>query len=176
MKNMKLVVRNDTIPDQDILKLRYASKDETQDWPMIGLSVGSFIQLISMDQQTCLVEVHHSENKRGIFYFIEGDLYNAKCGDLEGEEAAIEMISWEEAKININNNANMNGVVRKIEKALLSLLMESSRRRDEAEWENRLKTVEDIVQENEEVFNAVSDQGDEKIPPPTILKRSLVNA
>jgi hypothetical protein len=118
-----------------------------------------------MDQQTCLVEVHHKENRRGVFYFIEGDLYNAQCGDLEGEEAAMEMISWEEAKININTNANMSGVARKIEKGLLSLLMESSRRRDEAEWEKRLKTSEELVQDNEEVFNAVNAQRGETTTP-----------
>lgn len=133
--------------------------------PMIGLSVGSFIQLISMDQQTCLVEVHHKENKRGVFYFIEGDLYDAQCGDLEGEEAVMEMISWEEARININTNANMIGVARKIEKGLLSLLMESSRRRDEAEWEKRLNASEELVQDNEEVFDAVNAQGDETTTP-----------
>ena len=170
---MKLVVRNGTIPDQDILKSRYASKDESQGWPMIGLSVGSFIQLISMDQQTCLVEVHHTENKKGFFYFIEGDLYDAECGDLEGEEAAMEMISWEKARININSNATMNGVVRKIEKGLLSLLMESSRRRDEAEWENHLKTLEEIVQDNEGVFRAVTVQSDEKTTPPNNFEKKL---
>lgn len=173
MKNMKLVVKNGTIPDHDIFKSRYASQDELQGSPMIGLSVGSFIQLISMDQQTCLVEVDHTENKRGVFYFIEGELYNAKCGDLEGEEAAMEMISWEKARININNSANMNGVVRKIEKGLLSLLMESSRRRDEAEWENRLKTLEAIVQNNEEVFKAATVQSDEKTTPPSNFENKL---
>jgi hypothetical protein len=136
--------------------------DESQAWPMIGLSVGNFIQLISMDQQTCLVEVYLSENTRGAFYFIEGYLYDAKCGDLEGEEAAMEMITWEKARININNNANMNDVARKIHKGLLSLLMESSRRKDEAEWENSLKTSKVVVQDNEEVFKAVNVESDEK--------------
>jgi len=164
-ENMKLDVKNGNIQDQRISKSRYASEDDVQGFPMIGLSVGSFIQLISMDQQTCLVEVHHKENRRGVFYFIEGDLYNAQCGDLEGEEAAMEMISWEEARININTNANMNGVARKIEKGLLSLLMESSRRRDEAEWEKRLKASEEIVQDNEEVFKAVNAHSDETPAP-----------
>jgi hypothetical protein len=164
-ENMKLDVKNGNIQDQSILKSRYASKDDVQGLPMIGLSVGSFIQLISMDQQTCLVEVYHKENRRGVFYFIEGDLYNAQCGDLEGEEAAMEMISWEEARININTNANMNGIARKIEKGLLSLLMESSRRRDEADWEKRLKTLEEVVQDNEEVFNALNAQSDETTSP-----------
>ncbi len=147
--------------------------NESQAWPMIGLSVGNFIQLISMDQQTCLVKVYLNENTRGAFYFIEGDLYDAKCGDLEGEEAAMEMITWEKARININNNANMNDVARKIHKGLLSLLMESSRRRDEAEWENRLKTSKKIVQDNEEVFKAVNVQNDEKTTLPDDFDKKI---
>jgi hypothetical protein len=134
MKNIKLVVRNDSI-SENIEEL----KEESQIWPMVGLSVGSFIQLISMDQQTCILEVYHSINKKGTFYFIEGSLYNAICGELEGEEAAMEMISWEKVRININNNLNTNDVARKIHKGLMSLLMESSRRKDESEWDRNLK-------------------------------------
>jgi hypothetical protein len=134
MKNIKLVVRNDSI-SENIEEL----KEESQIWPMVGLSVGSFIQLISMDQQTCILEVYHSINKKGTFYFIEGSLYNAICGELEGEEAAMEMISWEKVRININNNLNTNDVARKIHKGLMSLLMESSRRKDESEWDRNIK-------------------------------------
>ena len=72
MKNIKLVVRNDSISENT-----EELKEESQVWPMVGLSVGSFIQLISMDQQTCILEVYHSINKKGAFYFIEGSLYNA---------------------------------------------------------------------------------------------------
>lgn len=140
---------------------------------MIGLSVANFIQLISMDQQTCLVEVYHSANKRGAFYFIEGDLYNAQCGDLEGEEAAMEMMTWEKVRININTNVNMNDVARKIEKGLLSLLMESSRRRDEAEWENSIKTSEEILKYNEEVFKSVTVQSDKETTLPNYFEKKL---
>ena len=173
MKNLKLVVRNDTASEQDTSGQECEPKDEAQVWPMIGLSVGNFIQLISMDQQTCLVEVYHSANKRGIFYFIEGDLYNAECGDLDGEEAAMEMITWEKVRITINNNANMNDIARKIEKGLLSLLMEASRRRDESEWESSLRTSEDIVKDNEEVFKAVTVQSDNKTTLPNYFEEKL---
>jgi len=149
MKNIKLVVRNDSISENS-----EELKVETQVWPMVGLSVGSFIQLISMDQQTCILEVYQSVNKKGAFYFIEGSLYNAICGDLEGEEAAMEMISWEKVRININNNLNTNDVARKIQKGLMSLLMESSRRKDESDWNRNLKEPEEISKNDKNDHNA----------------------
>ena len=143
MKNIKLVVRNDSISESS-----EELKEEKQVWPMVGLSVGSFIQLISMDQQTCILEVYQSINKKGAFYFIEGSLYNAVCGDLEGEEAAMEMISWEKVRININNNLNTNDVAKKIQKGLMSLLMESSRRQDESDW-NRDRKESAVISKND---------------------------
>ncbi|HYA15531.1 MAG TPA: DUF4388 domain-containing protein [Syntrophales bacterium] len=144
MKNIKLVVKNDSI-SEDSEEL----KEGSQVWPMVGLSVGSFIQLISMDQQTCILEVYHSVDKKGAFYFVEGSLYNAICGDLEGEEAAMEMISWEKVRININSNLNTNDVARKIQKGLMSLLMESSRRKDESDWDHDLKGSDEIAGKDE---------------------------
>jgi hypothetical protein len=157
MKNIKLVVRNDSISENT-----EELKEESQVWPMVGLSVGSFIQLISMDQQTCILEVYHSINKKGAFYFIEGSLYNAICGDLEGEEAAMEMISWEKVRININNNLNTNDVARKIEKGLMSLLMESSRRKDESEWDHNIKGTEEIVENDKDDPNAMAIPDDKE--------------
>ncbi|HVO67592.1 MAG TPA: DUF4388 domain-containing protein [Syntrophales bacterium] len=157
MKNIKLVVKNDSISgDSGELK------EESQVWPMAGLSVGSFIQLISMDQQTCILEVYHSINKKGAFYFIEGSLYNAICGDLEGEEAAMEMISWEKVRININSNLNINDVAKKIQKGLMSLLMESSRRKDESDWDHNLKGSAEITEKEKNDPNTVALPYDKK--------------
>jgi hypothetical protein len=139
-------------------------KGESHISPIVGLSVGSFIQLISMDQQTCVVEVSHNANGTGTFYFVEGILYNAVCGNLEGEEAAMEMIAWERARININNTINANEIAKKIEKGLLSLLMESSRRKDESAWDDRLKTSGQSGEHDEEDFSVTTqlDNNDEK--------------
>ena len=148
MKNIKLVVRSDGMSEGESKNLKVESNFR----PMVGLSVSSFVQLISMDQQTCILEVYHSANKWGTFYFVEGSLYNAVCGNLEGEEAAMEMIAWDKVRININHNVTANDIVKKIEKGLLSLLMESSRRKDESAWDDRLKTSGQSVEHDEEDF------------------------
>lgn len=160
MNNIKLVVTNDGISEGENNNLNTESPAS----PMVGLSVGSFIQLISMDQQTCLVEVYLNANKRGTFYFVEGVLYNAVCGNLEGEEAAMEMITWDKVRININNSVTASEIVKKIEKGLLALLMESSRRRDETAWDDRLKTLgEDIVYDDEDSYVTTMHNNDDQV-------------
>ena len=116
---------------QDRQKEDAATRDELQRWPLFGLSVGSFLQVIAMEQQTCIMEVYHDANHWGQFCFVEGALYDASCGSLQGEEAAMEMISWENVRLNIKQILNTSKVERKIQKNLMLLLMESTRRRDE---------------------------------------------
>lgn len=144
-KDFKLIIDND---DLDSLPVADAGiKDELQRWPLFGLSVGSFLQVIAMERQTCIMEVYLSANHWGHFCFVEGELHDAVCGELTGESAAMEMISWENVRLNIKQILNTSGVVRKIDKNLMLLLMESSRRRDEVqEASDRLDrdNVEDL--------------------------------
>jgi len=129
--DFKLIIDNedlDSMPAADA-----GIKDELQRWPLFGLSVGSFLQVIAMERQTCIMEVYLSANYWGHFCFVEGELYDAVYGDLNGETAAMEMISWENVRLNIKQILNTSGVVRKIDKNLMLLLMESSRRRDEGQ-------------------------------------------
>lgn len=125
MKNLKLIIDNkhNLIPEGD-------SSGQEQFWPLVGLSLGSFLQAISMDQQTCILDVCRG-TERGSFFFIQGSLYDAACGELSGEEAALELVSWEGVRFNVKKIADKSRISRKINKSLISLLMESSRRNDE---------------------------------------------
>jgi len=140
-KDFKLIIDNEDMnslpaPDGGI-------KDELQRWPLFGLSVGSFLQVIAMERQTCIMEVYLSTNHWGHFCFVEGELHDAVYGDLSGEEAAMEMISWENVRLNIKQILNTSGIVRKIDKNLMLLLMESSRRLDEVQEDNEQPSGED---------------------------------
>ena len=134
-KDFKLIVDNEGLESMSPAD-KADAKEELQRWPLFGLSVGSFLQVINMEQQTCLLEVYRSANQQGHFSIVEGALYNAICGDREGEDAAMEMISWENVRLNIKQILNTSGIERNIEKNLMLLLMEGSRRRDEAEENN----------------------------------------
>lgn len=96
-----------------------------------GISLDSFLQLIEMEQKTCLLEVLCSSKKKGFFYFNKGKLYDAFCGDLKGEMAAIEMISWNRVNISFKNLPDEK-ISRQIEKGLMSLIMEGTRQKDES--------------------------------------------
>ncbi len=129
-KDFKLIIDNE---DLDSMPAEPGIKDELQRWPLFGLSVGSFLQVIAMERQTCIMEVYLNANHWGHFCFVEGELYDAVYGKLNGEAAAMEMISWENVRLNIKQILNTSSVVRKIDKNLMLLLMESSRRRDEVQ-------------------------------------------
>lgn len=58
-----------------------------------GLAVCSFLPLIEMEKKTCLLEVNSKAKGKGLLFFNNGVLYDALHGDLNGEAAALEMIS-----------------------------------------------------------------------------------
>lgn len=128
MKNLKLIVDNEHNPVPEGRNANTANND--QFLPLVGLSLGSFLQAMSMDQQTCILEICR-DGDRGSFYFIQGNLHDAACGDLDGQEAALELISWEGVSFNIKKIPDKSQVPRKINKSLISLLMDSTRQMDE---------------------------------------------
>ena len=52
-----------------------------------GISTISFLKMIEMEQISCIFEIISPDNPSGELYFKNGILYNAKCGDIEGEAA-----------------------------------------------------------------------------------------
>ncbi|MCP4692548.1 MAG: response regulator, partial [Desulfobacterales bacterium] len=68
-----------------------------------GISIASFLQMIEMEEKTCLIEVEDPAKKRGIFYCKKGALYDALCGESKGVDAALEIISMENLKIRFKN-------------------------------------------------------------------------
>jgi len=125
-------------------------------WPLVGLSIGSFIQVVAMDQQTCMLEVYRGRDKHGHFCFIQGSLYDAVCGDLAGEDAAMEIMSWQNVRLNIKHIIDTTNIVRTIDKGLMSLLMESSRRQDEAAVQHAAEdSSEEAIDEDHDVQDGV---------------------
>jgi CheY-like chemotaxis protein len=60
-----------------------------------GISLLSILDLIQMEKTTCVFEVDTPDGPGGLMYFEDGILFDAKCGDLAGESAALELISGE---------------------------------------------------------------------------------
>ncbi len=149
-KDIKLIIDNEDA--ENAPSAEAGIKDELQRWPLFGLSVGSFLQVIAMERQTCIMEVYLNSGHFGHFCFVEGQLFDAVCNDLDGETAAMEMIAWENVRLNIKQILNTSSVIRKIDKNLMLLLMESTRRRDEI-----MNAGEDMDMEDAEDIEALDD-------------------
>lgn len=109
-----------------------------------SISIGSFLQLIQMEQKTCILEIYREGgNEKGFFYFIKGELYNAVYGDIQGEKAAREIISWDDAEIRFRDLPFKGYKIKKsISAELMSLIMDAARVKDESpESKEDLKNI-----------------------------------
>jgi CheY-like chemotaxis protein/putative methionine-R-sulfoxide reductase with GAF domain len=99
-----------------------------------GFSVSSFLQILQMEEKTCTLEVHGPEKKRGYLYVVQGELYDAQCADMQGEEAAYAIVAWEKAHFFLRDLPR-NRREKKIQQSMMSVVMEGLRRKDEADME-----------------------------------------
>lgn len=159
-RELRLIVDNDGSSETQPPVEKQGSKEDLQRWPICGLPVASFLQVIAMDQQTCILEVYRDADRQGRFCFVQGALYDAACNGLDAEDAALEMVSWENVRLNIRRIVDAGGLARKIEKSLMSILMESSRRRDEAAVGQGAKEAE--AAEEEEAGADVPGMGEDR--------------
>jgi len=93
-----------------------------------GISLPSFLQMIEMEEKTCYLKVRQNRNT-GYLYFKKGGLIAAETDTKENEEAACEIIGWEDANIEIF--ASDKNLEKKIDAPLINILMETLKRKDE---------------------------------------------
>ena len=108
---------------------------ELEDHPsgsISGISTSGFLQLIEVEQKTCLLEVQRPGQPKGLLYIVKGDLYDATCGDLSGEDAAYKVIGWKKAQLSLKALPS-NKIQKLIKKKTMAVVMESLRRVDETE-------------------------------------------
>jgi len=87
----------------------------------LGVPVASFLDMINMEQISCIFEIQSPGKPTGVFYFKNGVLYDAQCGDMNGEAAAIELIAREMATYHFKNFPE-KGVARRIKTDLEELI------------------------------------------------------
>lgn len=96
-----------------------------------GISVVSFLQMVEMEDKTCICEVQSPGNPKGFFYFKGGVLHHAIFGNLKGEPAAIKLINLENPTINFRKPPE-RPIARGIQRELTGLILEAVRQKDEA--------------------------------------------
>lgn len=95
-----------------------------------NLTLASFLQLLEMERKTCSLAVS-SNGYRGLLYLREGHLVGAETAGLKGQAAALEIVTWENADIEISEH--VPPVEPEIDATLRFLLMEGMRLKDERE-------------------------------------------
>lgn len=109
--------------DSVLRELRSASTSQIH-----GINISSFLQLIDIEGKICTLTVR-SHGNVGYLYFRDGELIAAEANEQKGEQAALNIISWNNSIIEIADTCQRNK--REIEKPLMQILMESARLKDE---------------------------------------------
>ena len=125
-----------------------------------GISLPSFLQLIEMEQNTCLMEVKAPDSIQGLLYFNKGVLYDAVLGKQTAEEAVYQMLCLDDVKISFRALPSKK-LKRRIEISLMQLIMEGTRRKDEraeAQAQNQENREEEIVPAAEEQMEAAGGE------------------
>jgi hypothetical protein len=97
---------------------------------LTGISLPSFLQLIEMEQNTCLMDIKTMDGRQGLLYFNKGVLYDAVFGDRTAEDAAVYLFTLDDVKISFRNLPTKK-LKRRIKKKLMRLIMEGARLKDE---------------------------------------------
>lgn len=112
-------------------KILAALRMESEGGTLHGISSGMFLQLIEIEEKTCTIRVNEkSMGKKGVLFFSEGVLLDARSNGLQGEAASHDIFSWDKVDISIQNSCSIKE--KRIKANLQSILLESSRLRDEA--------------------------------------------
>ncbi len=93
-----------------------------------GVSLSSFMQLLSLDKKTCTLRIKSGEHV-GTIFFSAGELLHALTESLQGLEAALEIASWDPVVIEIQHLCRQREQV--IDAPIGYILIESARRKDE---------------------------------------------
>lgn len=93
-----------------------------------GISLSTLLQMVELDRKTCVVNVE-ADGRRGALVFRSGELLDAAVGTRRGDEAALEILGWDEGAIDLRPATAQR--TRVVTHPLSELLMESFRLRDE---------------------------------------------
>lgn len=95
-----------------------------------GISLATLLQMMTLDRKTCTVEVT-ANGRQGSLTFREGELFDAVTAAHLGDEAALEILEWDEGSIELAPAVATRA--RRCVRPLSELLMEAFRLRDEHE-------------------------------------------
>jgi CheY-like chemotaxis protein len=116
----------ETLAEQILSMLRKEQEGGT----LHNVSTSMFLQLIEMEQKTCVIRLANRDSgKNGALFFVEGELFDARVDSLQGERAAYEIFAWDHVSLSIQNGCSVRE--NRVRKDLNVLILEAMRRKDE---------------------------------------------
>ena len=104
---------------------------ESEGGTLQTVSIDMFLQLVEMEQKTCTIRVINKETeKKGVLFFKNGELLDARIRDMHGKEAAYQIFSWDHPSLAIQDTCVLNKKV--IKEDLQAVLFDAMRLKDEA--------------------------------------------
>jgi hypothetical protein len=129
-------------------------RKESEGGTLHNISSGMFLQLIEMEQKTCTIRLEEKTGgQKGILFFRDGELLDARVNNMQGESAAHEIFSWDAVNLSIQNGCALKE--NKIQSDLQPLILEAMRRKDEEEPE---VVPEGVIEQIESAPEAPADQ------------------
>ncbi len=97
-----------------------------------NVSPATFMQLIDMEQKTCTIRIRDQKTGRmGVLFFRNGKLLNCRMNSLQGKDATLEVFSWDNISLAIENDCPVQEA--RINQTLNGLILEAIRMKDERE-------------------------------------------
>jgi hypothetical protein len=95
-----------------------------------GFATGVFVQLVEMEAKTCTIRIFNRRTQqKGVLFFRDGELMDARVESTTGLEAAYAILSWDEVSLSIQNTCPQT--VKRIDGDLQGILLEAMRQKDE---------------------------------------------
>jgi CheY-like chemotaxis protein len=102
-----------------------------------NVTLETFLQLIEMEQQTSTLRVvDKKEAQGGVLFFRNGELMNARVGDMQGKAAAYEILSWSNVSLSIEQDCVFQEKI--IQGDLQAILLDAMRVKDELAEKNEM--------------------------------------
>ncbi|MBU1567870.1 MAG: response regulator [Proteobacteria bacterium] len=132
-------------------------REEAAGGIMHDVSPAVFLQFMEMDTKTCTIRIIDKVSKQGgILHFIDGQLVDARIGDLKGIDAALKVFTWDAATIFLRNDCPPREDT--INSGLQPIIMKAAGMKDESD--------DSQFSDDDEDYNEDEDE-DEKDTPET---------
>ncbi len=103
-------------------------KNDNTDGRIGGVSLASFLQMLEQESKTCTLIVE-SAGREGRLFFVAGELIDADCEGVVGQDAVYQLLAWENPSFRVTEAEDR---LQRITLPLAHILLQAATMQDEA--------------------------------------------